>query len=77
MLDSALRRGNFDENRSGKGGTVPYRFENSLDRWLKRELDALYREVLTEPLPPELEELVRLCQAKLDEKDGNHGRNTR
>lgn len=55
---------------------VAYRFEDSLDRWLRRAFDTLYAEVLYEPLPPDLAELVSLCQAKLNEKDQEHGKRT-
>jgi len=74
MLERAIRYGDLGGNRPEKGGAVAYRFEDSLDRWLRNELDTLYQEVLCEPLPPDLAELVRRCQEKLNEKDRNHGR---
>ncbi len=76
MLDSAFRSWKPAEGRAEKGGTAAYRFEDSLDRWLKNELDALYRDVLDAPLPPKLAELVRLYQAKLEAKERKNGRNT-
>ena len=76
MLDGAFRCRKQIGNRSDKGGAAAYRFEDSLDRWLKTELDALYRDVLDAPLPPDLAELVRLYQAKLDKKERRNGRNT-
>ncbi|MBE0530825.1 MAG: hypothetical protein IH626_08355 [Rhodospirillales bacterium] len=75
MLDSAFRPLKPPGSRTEKGGTAAYRFEDSLDRWLKNELDTLYRDVLDAPLPPKLAELVRLYQAKLDAKERAHGRN--
>ncbi len=76
MLDSAFKAWKPPGSRTEKGGTAAYRFEDSLDRWLKNELDTLYQDVLDAPLPPKLAELVRLYQAKLDaKKERKHGRN--
>lgn len=76
MLNNAFRYWKPVGSRTAKSGTAAYRFEDSLDRWLKNELDTLYRDVLDAPLPPELAKLVRLYQAKLDAKERKNGRNT-
>ncbi len=75
MLNRAFKPWKPPGSRTEKGGTSAYRFEDSLDRWLKSELDTLYQDVLDAPLPPKLAELVRLYQAKLDAKERKHGRN--
>lgn len=87
MSNGAVGDGEVAGGRTEKGATEAYRFQDSLDRWLRSELDAVYHEVLDQPLPPEMMELVRLYQAKWDElhrvaqhkknrdkKGRNHGR---
>ena len=75
MRDRAIRK-KSDGRRFKKGGVVAYRPEDFLDQWLRRELGALYRGIIDEPLPPELAELVRLWQVKRGEKKWNFGGKT-
>jgi len=44
------------------------KFEDPLERWLKGELEKLYADVLEEPLPPGMEQLVRECEKRLQEE---------
>jgi|GEM_PF-4347213 len=55
------------------GGAAAYCLEDALDRWLRTEFDILYRDVLDEPLPGDIETLARHLQARLDEKEADHG----
>lgn len=41
------------------------RLEDPLDTWLKRELTKLYADVLEEPLPPALADLLQEYEKKL------------
>lgn len=47
------------------------RFEDPLERWLKQELEKLYAEVLNDPLPPAMAELVRECERRLGQEDSD------
>lgn len=48
------------------------RFEDPLERWLKRELEKLYADVLDEPLPAAMAELVQQCEKRLRENASPH-----
>lgn len=76
MLKDAIRYENDFVNRAMDDRTAACRLEDPLDRWLRTELDTLYRDVLDEPLPADLEDLARRLQAKLDEKEPNNGSGT-
>lgn len=59
------KRESTDDAHSGK----IRRFEDPLERWLKRELEKLYADVLDEPLPPAMAQLVRECEKRLQEDE--------